>query len=98
MRIADCEQEAGKRWISKAAEVVASHQVTLLGDDLSSKQPFCALALPQGLHFILTYKPDSHATRSEWLACWQANDGIAALARHHWYGRFTDVRLYRLPQ
>jgi len=95
MRIADCEQEAGKRWISKAAEVVASHQVTLLGDDLSSKQPFCALALPQGLHFILTYKPDSHATRSEWLACWQANDGIAALARRHWYGRFTDVRLYR---
>src|SRR5712691_18045 len=95
MRIADCEQEAGKRWISKAAEVVASHQVTLLGDDLSSKQPFCALALPQGLHFILTYKPDSHATRSEWLAYWQANDGIAALARRHWYGRFTDVQLYR---
>jgi len=30
----DCEQEAGKRWISKYAKVVAPHQVTLLGDDL----------------------------------------------------------------
>ena len=38
------------------------HQVTLLGDDLYSKQPFCALALHQGFHFILTCKPDSHAT------------------------------------
>ena len=30
----DCEQEAGKRWLSKYAKVVAPHQVTLLGDDL----------------------------------------------------------------
>jgi len=44
----DCEQRAGKRWISKHAKVVAPHQVTLLGDDLYSKQPFCALALQQG--------------------------------------------------
>jgi hypothetical protein len=91
----DCEQEAGKRWIGKAAQVVAPHQVTLLGDDLYSKQPFCALALQQGFHFILTCKPDSHATLSERLAFWQANDGIAALERRHWNGRFTEVRLYR---
>ena len=91
----DCEQEAGKRWISKAAKVVAPQQVTLLGDDLYSKQPFCALALQHGVHFILTCKPDSHATLSERLAFWQANDGIAALERRHWNGRFTEVRLYR---
>jgi hypothetical protein len=91
----DCEQEAGKRWLSKAAKVVAPQQVTLLGDDLYSKQPFCALALPQGFHFILTCKPDSHATLSERLAFWQAHDGLAALERRHWNGRFTEVRLYR---
>jgi hypothetical protein len=91
----DCEQEAGKRWISKYAKVVAPHQVTLLGDDLYSKQPFCALALQQGFHFILTCKPDSHATLYERLAFWQANDGMSTLQRRHWNGRFTEVRLYR---
>ena len=91
----DGEQEAGQRWISKAAKVVAPPQGTLLGDDLYRKQPFCALALDQGLHFILTCKPDSHATLSERLAFWQANDGIAALERRHWNGRFTAVRLSR---
>jgi hypothetical protein len=91
----DCEQGAGKRWISKYAKVVAPHQVTILGDDLYSKQPFCALALQQGLHFILTCKPDSHPTLYERLAFWQANDGMAVLERRHWNGRFTEVRRYR---
>lgn len=91
----DCEQEAGKRWISKHAQAMAPHQVTLLGDDLYSKQPFCALALHQGFHFILTCKPDSHATLYERLAFWQANDGMAELAHRRWNGRFTEVMRYR---
>ena len=91
----DCEQGAGKRWLRTHAKVVAPHQVTLLGDDLYSKQPFCALALQQGCHFILTCKPDSHVTLYERLAFWQANDGMTALQRRHWNGRFTEVRLYR---
>jgi hypothetical protein len=91
----DCEQEAGKRWISTHAQALAPHQVTLLGDDLYSKQPFCALALQQGFHFILTCKPDSHATLSERLAFWQANDGMAEFERRRWNGRFTEVSLYR---
>ena len=49
----DCEQQAGKRWLSKHAQAVAPHQMTILGDDLYSKQPFCALAQQQGLHCIL---------------------------------------------
>jgi hypothetical protein len=91
----DCEQRAGKRWLSKHAQAVAPHQMTLLGDDLYSKQPFCALALQQGLHFILTCKPDSQATLYERLAFWQANDGMAELEPRHWHGRFTEVMQYR---
>ena len=91
----DCEQRAGKRWLSKHAKAVAPHQVTLLGDDLYSKQPFCALALQQGFHFILTCKPDSHVTLYERLAFWQANDGIVELEHRHWNGRFTEVMQYR---
>ena len=41
------------------ATAIAPYQVTLLGDDLYSKQPFCALALHQGFNFILVCKPDS---------------------------------------
>jgi hypothetical protein len=91
----DCEQGAGTRWLSKHAKAVAPHQVTLLGDDLYSKQPFCVWALPHGFHCILTCKPDSHATLYERLAFWQANDGIAPLEHHHWNGRFTEVIRYR---
>ena len=91
----DCEQMAGKRWIRKHAEAFAPHQVTLLGDDLYSKQPFCALALAQGFNFILVCKPDSHLKLYERVAFWHANDGIAACESRHWNGRFTEVSMYR---
>ncbi len=91
----DCEQMAGKRWLHKHANTVAPHHVTLLGDDLYSKQPFCALALEKGFNFLLVCKPDSHPTLSQRLAFWHANDGIAACERRHWNGRFTEVSRYR---
>lgn len=55
----DCEQAAGKRWIQHHAATLAPHHVTLLGDDLYSKAPFCSLALQQGCNFILVCQPDS---------------------------------------
>jgi hypothetical protein len=91
----DCEQVAGKRWIRKHAEAFAPYQVTLLGDDLYSKQPFCALALEKGFNFILVCKPDSHPKLYERIAFWQANDGIATGESRHWNGRFTEVSMYR---
>ncbi len=38
----DCAQAAGKRWLTTHAPAVAPSQVTLLGEDLSSKPSFCA--------------------------------------------------------
>ena len=73
----DWERQAGKRWLAKHAKQIAPHGVPLLGDDLYSNQPFCERALAQGCNFILTCKPDSHATLSERLAFWQATDAIA---------------------
>ena len=86
---------AGKRWIGKHADAIAPHQVTLLGDDLYSKQPLCALALQKGFNFILVCKPDSHPKFYERLAFWQANDGMAACERRRWNGRFPEVTMYR---
>src|SRR2546428_2469337 len=94
----DCEQMAGKRWIRKHAEAFVPHQVTLLGDDLYSKQPFCALALAQGFNFILVCKPDSHPKLYERIAFWHANDGITTCESRHWNGRFTEVSMYRSLQ
>jgi hypothetical protein len=91
----DCEQVASKRWLQKHAEAFAPHQVTLLGDDLYSKQPFCALALAKGFNFILVCKPDSHPKLYDRIAFWHANDGIATGECRHWNGRFTEVSLYR---
>ena len=91
----DCEQMAGKRWIHKHANAIAPHHVTLLGDDLYSKQPFCALALEKGFNFLLVCKPASHPKLFERLAFWQAHNGMVAGERRHWNGRFTEVTLYR---
>jgi hypothetical protein len=92
----DCEQMASKRWIQRHAATFAPYQVTLLGDDLYSKQPLCALALAKGFNFILVCKPDSHPKLYERVAFWQANAGLTTCERRHWNGRFTEVSLYRL--
>jgi hypothetical protein len=91
----DCERAAGKRWLAKHTKQVAPYGVTLLGDDLYSNQPFCALVLQQGCNFIFTCKPDSHATLYERLAFWQATDAMATREVRHWNGRFTEVTMVR---
>jgi hypothetical protein len=91
----DCERAAGKRWMDQHAKQVAAHGVTLLGDDLYSNQPWCALALQHGFNFLFVCQPDSHATLYERLAFWQANDAIKACERRRFNGRFTAVMQYR---
>ncbi len=91
----DCERAAGKRWLAKHAAQVAPHGVTLLGDDLYSNQPFCALVVHHRCNFIFTCKPGSHPKLYERLAFWQANDSMAKHEGHHWNGRFTEVTMVR---
>jgi hypothetical protein len=91
----DCERAAGKRWLATHAAQFAPHGVTLLGDDLYSNQPFCALVLQHRCNFIFTCKPDSHPTLAERLALWQATDAIATSEGRHWNGRFTAVTRVR---
>jgi hypothetical protein len=91
----DCEQAAGKRWLTHHAGALVPLHVTLLGDDLYSKQPFCALALQQGFNFILVCKPDSHPKLYERLAFWQAQEAIAHWEQRQRKGRVTEVACYR---
>lgn len=63
----DCETAAAKRWIDQCGEQYRARQVTLLGDDLYSRQPLCEHAIAAGLNFIFVCKPQSHPTLTEWL-------------------------------
>ncbi len=61
------ENAAVKRWLLKNPVKTENNQITLLGDDLYSRQPICELALKQGYNFIFVTKPSSHKTLYEWL-------------------------------
>lgn len=62
----DGEQVAAKRWIERQAGRYP--QVTLLGDDLYCKQPFCERLFDNGFNFILVCQPDAHKTLYAWIA------------------------------
>ena len=90
----DCETAAAKRWIDQYGEQYRAHQVTLLGDDLYSRQPLCEHAIAAGLNFIFVCKPQSHPTLYDWL------DGLnvetLTIVRRKGKRRETDT--YRFAQ
>jgi hypothetical protein len=63
----DCENVAVKRWLLKNPVEREKNQITLLADDLYSRQAICKLALEQGYNFIFVAKPSSHQTLYEWI-------------------------------
>jgi hypothetical protein len=90
----DCETAAAKRWIDQYGEHYRRRQVTLLGDDLYSRQPLCEHALAAGLNFIFVCKPQSHPALYDWL------DGLSVetltIVRRKGKRRETDT--YRFAQ
>jgi hypothetical protein len=92
----DCEQQAIKRWVAQHAKRFAPWSVTILTDDLHCHQPVCQLLLDQQMHFILTCKPDSHATLYAELALLERVEGaISSKSVRHWNGRRHEVWQYR---
>jgi hypothetical protein len=87
----DCEQQAVKRWLARNAQRFAPWSVTILTDDLHSRQPFCALLRQHQFNFILTCKPDSHATLMTEIALLDKIDGVAQQTLRQWNGRFSEV-------
>ncbi len=58
----DCEVNGAKRWIDEFRRTHKRVSVTLLGDDLYSRQPMCEKALEQCFNFIFVCKLESHPT------------------------------------
>jgi len=90
----DCETEAAKRWVEKHAAGSAAKGVTILGDDLFSRQPFCQLLKDKRFHFILVCKPDSHPMLYETVAFLAANQVLPTYSVRHWNGRYGEIYTY----
>lgn len=63
----DCEIAAAKRWLGEHHERLRQWKVTLLGDDLYCRQPFCQQLIKAELDFIFVCRPTSHPTLYEHL-------------------------------
>jgi hypothetical protein len=91
----DCEIEAGKRWIDKNGDFYAKQGVTILGDDLFSRQPYCQKLKDKELHFILVCKPDSHVALYEMVDFLAASGVLATYQKRRWNGNYGEIYTYR---
>ena len=46
----DSELAAAQRWLLREGQGLSAHNVTILGDDLYSHQPYCAAIKAQNMH------------------------------------------------
>ncbi|MHB8564445.1 MAG: hypothetical protein ACYDDA_10990 [Acidiferrobacteraceae bacterium] len=63
----DCERTAARRWLARHGPGLAPLRPVYPGDDLFACQPIVAAIAAAGGGFILTCKPNSHQTVSEYL-------------------------------
>ena len=63
----DCERSAAKRWLARHGRSVGHLRPIFLGDDLFACQPIVRAIQQAGGNFILTCKPSSHQTITEYL-------------------------------
>jgi hypothetical protein len=91
----DCEIQAAKRWVEKRGEFYAKRGVTILGDDLFSRQPFCLALKGKHFHFILVCKPDSHTHLYQTVDFLSANQTLGSKVVRRWNGRYAEISTYR---
>lgn len=97
----DCETAAAKRWITGHAELFEPSGVTLLGDDLYSRQPMCTLSTTYKFHYIFVCLPESHKGLYDWLEFLDKNNEVQHFQQkvrhgHDWH--FYNYRwVNRIP-
>jgi hypothetical protein len=91
----DCENQAAKRWMEKFGDFYARRQVTMLGDDLYSHEPYCRLLLKHRWHFILVCKPDSHEELYQTVTFLAANHVLGTKVVRRWMGNHAEIDTYR---
>jgi len=91
----DCENAAGKRWLSTYGLKYAALGATILGDDLYCKQPICEQLLSAGYNFILTCKPSSHKYLAEWISVADPKKDLNEVIIKRWSGKERLFYRYR---
>lgn len=91
----DCEIEAAKRWLKRHTDLFEPKKVTLLGDDLYSRPPFCEEANQQNFHYIFVCLPQSHPTLYEFLEYSQRVGEVQSFQQRHRQGRDWHNYHYR---
>lgn len=91
----DCEIQAAKRWLEKHGDFYAQRGVTIVGDDLFSRQPFCLVLQEKHFHFILVCKPDSHPELYQTVAFLAANRVLGSKTVRRWVGKYAEIWTYR---
>lgn len=90
----DSENAAAKRWLSTHASRYCAYGVTMLGDDLYSRQPVCEAALEAKFHFIFTCKPDSHKTLYEYVEGMRKTNMLDVVEVSRWTGKRREFDKY----
>lgn len=92
----DCENAAAKRWLQRWGSLFKTlGAVTLLGDDLYSKQTLCRPMLKAGLNFLLVCKPSSHPWLADWIRACDPHRDLHESRQKVWDGRRHSTRLTR---
>lgn len=91
----DSETAAAKRWITAHHGLFAPGSLTVLGDDLYSRQPMCQICIEHQVNFIFVCLPTSHPALYEWLSYLEANDSVHTHQERVWTGREYELRQYR---
>ena len=76
----DCEINAAKRFIAKNENLAKEEDITILGDDLYAKQPFCTQVKKAGFHFLFVCKPQSHKILAEWIQILDKEKDLATVS------------------
>jgi hypothetical protein len=91
----DCEQNALKRWLKRHQDRFAPYSVTILADDLHSKQPTCELCLAHNFNFLFVCRPDSHPTLYQEVELLERIQAVPCLVVRQWNGRYYERFTYR---
>jgi len=91
----DCEQNALKRWLQQHQQRFAPGSVTLLADDLHSKQPTCEACLAHDFNFLFVCRPDSHPTLYQEIDLLERIAAVSSLVVRQWNGRCHERTTYR---
>jgi hypothetical protein len=81
--------------VEKWGDFYARRGVTILGDDLFSRNPFCKALKDKGFHFILVCKPDSHTFLYETVNFLAVSGVVGVKVVRRWVGRYAEVYTYR---